>query len=80
MAKGFKTGGRQDGTPNKTTAALKDAILAALETVGGESYLVKVAKENPQVFCTLLGKVLPMQVSGDSENPLVIKVLRFTDA
>ncbi len=73
MAKGFKTGGRQAGTPNKTTAALKDAILAALDTVGGEAYLVKVANENPQVFCTLLGKVLPMQVTGEGGGPLVIR-------
>jgi hypothetical protein len=31
MALGKKTGGRKKGTPNKTTAALKDAILTAAE-------------------------------------------------
>ena len=34
MAKGIKTGGRQKGTPNKTTALLKDAILKAAEQSG----------------------------------------------
>lgn len=29
MAKGFKTGGRQKGTPNKTTKALRDVITDA---------------------------------------------------
>jgi hypothetical protein len=29
MALGKNTGGREKGTPNKTTAALKDAILTA---------------------------------------------------
>jgi hypothetical protein len=33
MALGKKTGGRKRGTPNKTTAALKDAILIAAEDV-----------------------------------------------
>jgi hypothetical protein len=35
MAEGFKTGGRQKGTPNKMTKALKDMILGALEAKGG---------------------------------------------
>lgn len=76
MAKGFKTGGRTRGTPNKTTAALKDAILAALAQVGGQSYLERVAEEDPKTFCALLGRVLPMTLSGDATNPLVIKVVR----
>lgn len=65
-----KTGGRKKGTPNKVTAELKTAILKAFDKAGGESYLVTVAKENPAVFCQLLGKVLPMQVAGDPENPV----------
>ena len=64
MASGVKTGGRQKGTPNKTTAALKDAILIAFEQAGGEDYLLRVANTDPKTFCTLLGKVLPMQVTG----------------
>jgi len=35
MAEGFKTGGRQKGTPNKMTKALKDMILGALKAKGG---------------------------------------------
>lgn len=65
MAQGVKTGGRQKGTPNKVNAAVKDAIINAFDTVGGESYLVKVANTDPKTFCTLLGKVLPMQVEGE---------------
>lgn len=73
MAKGIKTGGRQKGTPNKTTAELKAAILKAFETAGGSDYLVRIAAEQPAVFCTLLGKVLPLTVGGDQENPVAIK-------
>lgn len=76
MAKGQKTGGRQRGTPNKTTALLKDAILKAATDAGGEAglvgYLQTQAKENPAPFMALLGKVLPMQIAGDQDNPLSV--------
>ena len=73
MAKGRKTGGRVAGTPNKNTTALKDAIMAALDKVGGQAYLERVAKEDPKTFCTLLGKVLPMQVTGEGGGPIVMR-------
>lgn len=72
MALGVKTGGRQKGTPNKFTGELRAAILGALEDVGGQRYLVKIAKENPAVFCALLGKVLPMQLTGPDGGPMEI--------
>lgn len=74
MAKGRKTGGRQKGTPNKTTALLKDAVLEAAQAAGGGDrdglvkYLTQQAIQNPGPFMSLLGKVLPMQVAGTDEN------------
>lgn len=67
--------GRKKGTPNKTTALLKDAILkAANEAGGGEdglvTYLKTQATANPGPFMALLGKVLPMQIAGDADNPV----------
>lgn len=63
-AKGsLKTGGRQKGTPNRVTGTLKEMILQALGEVGGVSYLVKQARENPAPFLTLVGKALPSQVN-----------------
>lgn len=62
--------GRPKGLQNKTTKVLKDMILGALDKAGGEAYLLKQAKDNPNAFMTILGKVLPMQVAGDPENPL----------
>lgn len=76
-----KTGGRKKGTPNRTTALLKDAILlAATKAGGGEedglvTYLTIQAAENPGPFMSLLGKVLPMQVQGDPENPMTFTVV-----
>ena len=70
-----KTGGRQKGTPNKTTALLKDAILQAAEashTEGMIGYLTQQATANPTAFMTLLGKVLPMQVTGEDGGAVQI--------
>lgn len=73
--------GRPKGALNKTTALLKDAILKAAQKAGEKkgsegivSYLEAQADENPVAFMSLLGKVLPMQIAGDGENPLQIKV------
>ena len=66
--------GRKKGVPNKSTIAVKEAVLAALAKAGGVDYLVAQAKENPTAFLTLVGKVLPLQVIGDKDNPLSVAV------
>lgn len=71
---GERRGGRQKGTPNKTTAILKDAVLGAFDAVGGQRYLETVARDDPKTFCTLLGKVLPTQITGDVNNPVALVV------
>lgn len=67
--------GRQKGVPNKVNALLKDQILAALDKAGGIEYLTMQALENPASFLGLVGKVLPMQITGpqpDGAHKLVI--------
>lgn len=75
---GAKTGGRKPGTPNKTTALLKDAILTAAERAGGSggmvAYLQMQANANPGPFMALLGKVLPMQIGGDPDAPVKLVI------
>lgn len=65
-----KTGGRKKGTPNKTTGAIKDMIVQALSEAGGVGYLLKQAKENPTAFMGLVGKVLPLQLTGEDGAPI----------
>lgn len=44
-------------------------------------YLVQQAEENPTAFLTLLGKVLPMQVTGENGDPLKASiVVSFVDS
>lgn len=75
--------GRAKGTPNKTTGLLKDAILKAADQAGGREKLVGYLKTqavlNPGPFLALLGKVLPMQVTGLDGGPLTITITRFAD-
>ena len=70
--------GRPKGMPNKTTALLKDASLEAAQGAGGPEgmvgYLRAQAAANPGPFLALLGKVLPMQVTGEGGGDLRIQV------
>jgi len=75
MAAGRKTGGRQKGTPNKTTASMKAAIQSVYDKLqdgsgGDHAHFFNWAKTEPTEFYKLAAKLLPIQVAGDEENPL----------
>jgi hypothetical protein len=78
------TSGRKAGQPNKTTRILKEAIILAAEKVGSDKrgtdglvgYLVNIAKTRPEEFCALLGKVLPLQLTGPNDGPLQVAMTR----
>ena len=61
--------GRPKGSPNKTTAAIKDALMLAAEEAGGKrglvGYLKWLALNEPKAFAPLLGKLIPTQITGD---------------
>lgn len=71
IGKGKPGPGRPKGQANKTTTALKEAILAAAAehgeddrgTDGLKGYLRKVAREDVKAFSGLLGRVLPLDVN-----------------
>lgn len=81
MAKGVKTGGRVKGTPNKTTAMVKDAIALAAEQLGGTDRLVEWVKEDPlnerAFWKDIYPKLLPLQVANaDDEEFKVSQIVR----
>lgn len=65
---GERRGGRAKGTPNLLSGKVKEMILKALDDAGGAEYLERQAEENPVAFMGLIGKVLPMTITGPGEN------------
>jgi hypothetical protein len=82
MARGSKPGerrgGRQKGTPNKLTMAAREAIEQAAETLGGAERLAQWAKEKPvnerAFWTTIYPKLLPLQLTGKDDAPLIPEV------
>lgn len=75
--KGRKPGpGRPKGLPNKATKELKDMILSALDESGGVDYLVERANDprTAAAFLALIGKVLPMNVTGTVAAQVVHRI------
>lgn len=78
--------GRKPGSLNKTTKALREAILEAAERSGrdmqGEGglvgYLMRVADEDVKAFSVLLGKVLPLQVTGEGGGPIPMAAISMS--
>lgn len=78
MALGQKTGGRTKGTPNKTTASVKNALIEAFEELGGVESLVAWGQQEPGEFYKLWVKIMPTEVkaehTGADGSPLGILI------
>jgi len=72
--------GRPKGARNRMSRALKDMILQALDDAGGERYLSEQAIKNPAAFLTLVGKVLPLQMTGEDDGPVVVKIVNYASS
>lgn len=64
--------GKPKGAVTKNTAQIKDMILQALHGVGGVDYLMECAKDDKSraAFLGLVGKVLPMQITGENGDAI----------
>ncbi len=60
--------------------SVKGLILDALQSAGGVEYLTEHAKSNAPAFMQLVGKVLPLQVTGENGAPLQFHVVNYADA
>lgn len=76
---GERRGGRQKGTPNKTTTSVKSALIEAFEKMGGVKAFAKWGQENPTEFYKLYVKMLPQEVhaSGPNGAPLPAPIIRI---
>lgn len=79
MAKGIKTGGRQKGTPNKTTSDAKDAIEMVAKGLGGAAGMLKWAQEdkvNERIFWSqIYPKIIPKEIKAEHEVTGTVKVV-----
>jgi hypothetical protein len=79
MTIGRKTGGRVKGTQNKLTTTAKETIAqcgAMLEKNGKTLYeWVNKDEKNEYAFWTVIyPKLLPLQVTGDEDNPVAMAI------
>jgi hypothetical protein len=74
---GERRGGRQKGTPNKTTKAAKEAIHECFERLGSVDGLHEWAQDNKKEFYTVIWpKIIPLQVGGEEGNPIVTEIVQ----
>ena len=57
-----KGAGRPKGSPNITTAIIREMAMASLQEVGGKGYFVKQAHENPNAYMAFISKILPKEI------------------
>ena len=67
-------GGSRKGRPNKVPGDVKAMVLEALQHAGGAEYLTMQAYDNPKAFLALLARVLPMQVTGLDNGPIITRI------
>lgn len=70
--------GRPKGAPNKVTGDIRDMIRGALESAGGQSYLLQQAQCNPQAFLTLIGKIIPAEVNASITGGINVTIKQFS--
>ncbi|HEY2418106.1 MAG TPA: hypothetical protein VGH84_09310 [Steroidobacteraceae bacterium] len=71
--------GRKPGVPNTLNRSIKEMIVGALCAAGGQDYLQRQAEQNPVAFMGLVGRVLPLQVTGENGAPIAVD-FRWADA
>lgn len=68
--------GRRKGTPNKSTAAVKEALQLAYAAIGGDNTFAQWAMVEQTEFYKLWAKLLPQEMEATVKHqfePLVIK-------
>lgn len=80
--KGKKTGGRQKGTPNKTSASFREAVVALIAGQDLKALLEAVSPEKRlEVICKLAEYAFPKlgrtEVVGEEGGPVVVEIVKY---
>ena len=70
--KGVGGPGRPKGLQNKLTVEIKTMIESALIEVGGQQYLENLARTKPEIFASLLSKIIPRSLNLSSANRRIV--------
>jgi hypothetical protein len=68
--------GRPKGSIDKGNAMIRELIVKALNDLGGVKYLKTTAKTHPAAFLALLGKVMPVQLTGEGGKPVQVESIK----
>jgi hypothetical protein len=81
MTRGFKTGGRQRGTPNKITRAFREAVQVAYDAIGGDEAFAAWARENPTEFYRIAARLIPTENAkpGNEGVTVILRDFRLED-
>ena len=71
---GLGNPGKPKGAKNKDAALIRDMVATALSQAGGVDYLARIAESHPAPFLGLVGKVLPIQVTGKDGDSLKLEL------
>ena len=71
--------GKKAGTPNKVTASIKEAFKQAFDKLGGADALAKWAQKNPTEYYKLASKLIPTELVGHNDGPVVVQIVRFSE-
>ena len=72
--------GRPKGVPNKSTIAVKQALIDAFDRIGGVAKLVEYGKAEPGEFYKLWVKVLPLEIAGADGGALTVQILTLASS
>lgn len=79
MAHGYKSGGRQAGTPNKVTAAFKDAVRFVYDDIGGNAAFAAWARKNETEFYKIAARLIPTEIAARDGTGVTI-IIAPTDS
>ncbi len=60
--------GRPAGIANKTTRALKEALLESFDLGGGVDWLLALMKDEPKTYASLLARLIPTESKTEIVN------------
>jgi hypothetical protein len=72
MPQGYKTGGRQQGTPNRITTAFKQAVQIVYDEIGGHAAFATWARENQTDFYRIASRLIPTEITSPDNSVTII--------